>query len=128
VHWLLLLPCVLVACLIWFPVLSLIVHPWVRVVPFDKGKETVPALSDLSRAKYILVAGVLQWGWACFLGNALFDYLAYRYWGGTARMLSPQRLFVSFVTWSLAGIFFGWMTRNSSQKIAPPSKPDSQLR
>lgn len=118
----------MVAWLIWFPFLAVILRPWVRVFPFDKGNKLVPALSDLTRAKFILIAGVLQWGWACFLGIALFDYLSYKYWGGAGRLLSPQRLLASFVTWSLAGIFFGWMTRNSSQGIDRRSKPDSLPR
>ncbi len=126
--WLLIVPCVLIVCVVWFPLLALILRPWVLVFPFSNKMGTTPELPHVSRTKYILVAGVLQWGWACFMGNTLRDYLGFRYWGETSGALSAQRLFVSFIIWSVAGISFGWMMGNLSQGIARDSKPDSSLR
>jgi hypothetical protein len=91
-------------------------------------KETRAVLNQLKPWKRILVEGVLQWGWTCFLGSTLFDYLSYRYWGEGNRMLSTQRLLASLLMWSLAGIFLSWMQRRSSQGLARYKKPDSLIR
>jgi hypothetical protein len=82
------------------------------------------AIQQLTSRNYILLVGVLQWGWPCFLGLTLFDYLSARYWGERTLDLTPLRLLGTFVTWSLIGVWFGWMQRRSAQGIARYKKPD----
>jgi len=122
-------PCCFIVAIIWNILLVVILRPWIRLPILrwnrDEGKA---ALKRLTPKKYIFLVGVCQWGWGCFLGLTLFDYLSARYWGEPARDLPPLRLLGTFVTWSLVGIWFGWMQRRSAQGLARYEKPDSLLR
>ena len=125
-HWLLLIPCVVVVSIVWDTFLAIVLRPWIRLPLLAwNRKEGKIALDQLSTKSYIVLVGVLQWGWACFLGFTFFDYLSSRYWGEHTLELTPLRLLGALLTWSLVGIWFGWMQRRSSQGIARYKKPDS---
>jgi len=68
---------------------------------------------------------MFQWGWACFFGITLFDYISNRYFG--VPRIPLYEILGRLLVWSLVGIWFGWMMRNSSQGIARYKKPDSLL-
>jgi hypothetical protein len=128
-YWLLLVPCVLIVWIVWTTFLSIILRPWLRLplLPWSQKQWTV-ASQQLKPTSYVLLVGVFQWGWTCFFGITLFDYLGNRYFDEPVSKLSLPRILVSLLIWSLAGIGFGWGMRNSSQGIARHKKPDSLLR
>jgi len=127
-YWLLLVICSFVVVITWSALLAVILRPWIRLpILWWNRQERKVALQQLTSKKYIFLVGVCQWGWGCFLGLTLFDYLRARYGGERTLDLTPLRLLGTFVTWSLAGIWYGWMQRNSSQALTRYNGPDSQL-
>ena len=127
-HWLLLVPCVAVVTIVWDTFLAIILRPWIQLPLLGwNRKEGKIALDSLNAKNYILLVGVLQWGWACFLGFTLFDYLSAHYWGEYTIEVTPLRLLRALLVWSLVGIGFGWMQRRSSRGIERYEKPDSLI-
>lgn len=66
---------------------------------------------QLSTVQYVLWMGVFMWGWGVFLSLSFSDFLDYRYYGESAHDLSPHRLVVGFVFYTLAGVCFGYLNR-----------------
>jgi hypothetical protein len=108
VDLILIVPCVAVVVLVWYPFLAVMLRHWIHLplLPFRKGTQT--ALRSLGPVPYVLIGGILLWGWPCFAGIALSDYLNRRYWeaqhlGG----LPTHGLLWSFLIWSATGVGYG---------------------
>jgi len=108
--WLLLVPCVLVIGVIVDALLAMVTRPWIRlpVFPLLNIKAAREAFRGLSPRVYVVVVGVIGWGWTCFGGITLWEYLRFHYWGLSASRFSVFGVIWGFFVWSAAGIWFGY--------------------
>jgi hypothetical protein len=84
----------------WFGV-HLKVFRWWR-----RGKEITP----LRIGEYVILRGVLGWGWGCFLAKHLYAYLSHSLLGRPLRPISATDMLFELLIWSAGGVLFGYST------------------
>ena len=83
-----------------------------------KGRSSINevVLRTLGKQKFVLIEGVLLWGWPCFAAIEIYDYIAHKYLGAPFRNLGPGFLLMGLLIWSASGYCFGlWMWSKSSR-------------
>ena len=103
-----------VVLFVWYPMVALLLRPWIHLplLPFGKRRKWLSTLHQLRPAAFVLVGGILFWGWPCFAGLALFDYVSGRYWRAQSVLKLPTHgLLWSFLICSVAGVGYGCIMR-----------------
>lgn len=115
---LLLILCIPVSVIVVNAVVSMAARPWIRLplFPLFNLKASQEAYRGLSRGAYAVVVGVFGWGWTCFFGITLSDYLDHRLLRETVRVPSLSAAVVGLVVWSVAGAGFGYAMRGPTPR------------
>jgi hypothetical protein len=84
----------------------------IRVWPI-RGKRD--ALRDRGKVVYVLIRGVVLWGWGVLLAISTSNYVAVRFFHESSRELSLIHLIIKFIVFSVAGIWFGLIMWDNSR-------------
>jgi hypothetical protein len=104
----------LCAFLLWLVVVSLLARPFGVRMPLPwLGFGDRKILQTRSLYQHILVVGVLYWGCGMVIVTTLWDYLNWKYSGGSYQNLSVDKILIRAVIFPMAGILFGWRTWHS---------------
>jgi len=109
---------VLPVVLLWFGVVALIGRAFGIRFPFGTWRQRNGTLQSLTFSQHMWLKGVLGWGCGVWIATTLDDYLAWKYWSGSAYHFSAGYLLSHAVLWPLAGLLFGWMTWNAGTGTA----------
>lgn len=114
---LLLIPCWFVFGLVWNAFLAIVLRPWIRLplFPILNWIKAVNSVRQLGATGYVLVVGVLWWGWTLGGGFVLFEYLRHTYHLDNEQLsfkvsVGIEGVLMALVLWSLTGLIFGYIT------------------
>ena len=96
--------------LLWYALVALLVRPFGVQLPinhlFNWGEKRA-AFRRLTFAKHIVVFGVLFFGGLMFVNMTIWDYLDWRFWGGSYHRLSVDVIFLHAATCLGLGVLLG---------------------
>jgi hypothetical protein len=87
-------------------------HP-IKIWPGRGHGANEVVLRKLGKQKYVLIQGVLLWGWPIFVAFNVHRYLTHAYLRAEASVGSRSSLIGGFVIWSAIGYCFGLQSWNN---------------